>query len=148
MKATCYFCSICLHRLLNLSGSIKYKEQQEDKINLMRHWQTKNPRYYYLIQDNKSVGQITRWYTHNSKTCCKYNQLFLIRFYGGLCFAFPLQAWAASHSMSYYSWWAIEGGRDMSNSKNDDRTSLRLLKAASTVWAIQETRSGETRVYL
>lgn len=41
-----------------------------------------------------------------------------------------------------------EGGA-MSNSKNDDRTSLRLLKApASTVWAIQETRSGETRLYL
>lgn len=37
----------------------------------------------------------------------------------------------------------------MSNSKNDDRTSLRLLKAtASTVWAIQVTRSCKTRVYL
>lgn len=36
------------------------------------------------------------------------------------------------------------GGGHMSNSKNDDRTSLRLLKApASTVWAIQETRSGK-----
>lgn len=53
------------------------------------------------------------------------------------------------HSMSYYSWRAIAGGWGMSNSKNDDRTSLRLLKAtASTVWAIQETRSWETRVYL
>lgn len=53
------------------------------------------------------------------------------------------------HSMSYYSWRAIAGGWGMSNSKNDDRTSLRLLKAtASTVWAIQETRSWGTRVYL
>lgn len=50
------------------------------------------------------------------------------------------------HSMSYYSWQAIAGGWGMSNSKNDDWTSLRLLKAtASTVWAIQETRSWETR---
>lgn len=51
--------------------------------------------------------------------------------------------------MSYYSWRAIAGGWGMSNSKNDDRTSLRLLKAtANTVWGIQDTRSWETRVYL
>lgn len=84
-----------------------------------------------------------RYNTHGNSSS-RFDVMVVFVFSPSLCeLALPF------HSMSYYSWRAIAGGWGMSNSKNDDRTSLRLLKAtASTVWAIQETRSWETRVYL